>query len=45
MYENLTDEELFALIEEQYGPDWKPEDLDYESELAIEYANRVTQGF
>ena len=45
MYEKLTDEELLALIEEQYGKDWKPEELDPESELCEEYIKRVTQGF
>ena len=45
MYEKMTDEEIFALIEEQYGKDWKPEDLDPSSELCEEYIRRVTQGF
>ena len=45
MYEQMTDEEFFALIEELYGKDWKPEDLDPESPLCEEYIRRVTQGF
>ena len=44
LYEELTDDELFAEIERQYGKDWKPQDLDPESELCNEYAKRVVQG-
>ena len=45
MYEDMTDDEFFALIEREYGKDWTPEDLDPESELCEEYARRATQGF
>lgn len=45
MYEKMTEEELIAEIEKQYGKDWTPQELDPESELAQEYAKRVSEGF
>lgn len=45
MYENMTEEELVAEIEKQYGKDWKPDDLDPNSELTEVYAKRVSEGF
>lgn len=45
MYEKMTEEELIEEIEKQYGKNWKPQDLDPESELTQEYAKRVTEGF
>ncbi len=44
MYENMTDEEFFAEIEKQYGKDWTPQQFDPESEIAEEYAKRVSTG-
>jgi hypothetical protein len=41
----MTDEELFAEIEKKYGKDWKPQDLDPESELTKEYAERISTGY
>ena len=43
MYENMTDDEFFALIEEKYGKDWTPQELD--GELAEEYGRRIESGF
>lgn len=45
MYEEMTEEELIAEIEKEYGKDWTPQDLNPESELAAEYARRVAEGF
>ena len=45
MYEKMTDEEFFAEIEKLYGKEWKPDDLDPESEIGKEYIRRVTEGF
>ena len=41
-YKNMTDDEFFSLIEERYGKEWSPKDLD--SELYKEYVRRISTG-
>lgn len=43
-YASMTDEELFALIEERYGENWQPVDLEADKELYAEYIARIETG-
>ena len=43
-YASMSDDELFALIEERYGEGWQPSDLEADKELYAEYIARIATG-
>ena len=40
---NLTDEELYALIVDKYGPDWHLRELPDGDPLIVEFFKRIAQ--
>ena len=44
-YASMTDDELFAEIERQYGEDWQPGDLENNPELAAALMERIGTGY
>ena len=43
-YQNMTDEEFFAMLDKNYGEDWTPEQLKTDPELYEEYNRRISTG-